>query len=145
MAFKDPFKDLRGKSETREPEPAPASQPTPGMTYIDEGCEFSGKLKFKDTVRIDGRIEGEIQSQNTVVVGLSGVVRAKIEADSVMVLGVVEGDILARRKITLHDTARVTGETGASRLAALPMLLTHWTPARLRASLTKVSVKEMKQ
>lgn len=104
------FKDLRGKSETREPEPAAASQPTPGMTYIDEGCEFSGKLKFKDTVRIDGRIEGEIQSQNTVVVGPSGVVRAKIEADSVMVLGVVEGDILARRKITLHETAQVTGE-----------------------------------
>jgi cytoskeletal protein CcmA (bactofilin family) len=103
MAFKDPFKDLRGKSETREPELAPASQPTPGMTYIDEGCEFSGKLKFKDTVRIDGRIEGEIQSQNTVVVG-------PIESDSVVVLGVVEGDILARRKITLHQTAQVTGE-----------------------------------
>ncbi len=110
MAFKDPFKDLRGKSETREPDLAPASQPTPGMTYIDEGCEFSGKLKFKDTVRIDGRIEGEIQSQNTVVVGPSGHVRAKIESDSVVVLGVVEGDILARRKITLHRSAQVTGE-----------------------------------
>jgi hypothetical protein len=31
-----------------------------------------------------------------------------------------------------------------SLLAALPMLLTHWTPARVRESLTKVSVKEMK-
>jgi len=110
MAFKDPFKDLRGKSETQEPELAATAQPTPGMTYIDEGCEFSGKLKFKDTVRIDGRIEGEIQSQNTVVVGPSGHVRAKIESDSVVVLGVVEGDILARRKITLHKTAQVTGE-----------------------------------
>jgi cytoskeletal protein CcmA (bactofilin family) len=115
MAFKDPFKDLRGKSETgrsetRQPEPASVSQPKPGMTYIDEGCEFSGKLKFKDTVRIDGTIEGEIQSENTVVVGPSGVVRAKIQSDSVVVLGVVEGDILARRKITLHETAQVTGE-----------------------------------
>ncbi|MDH3211885.1 MAG: polymer-forming cytoskeletal protein [Myxococcales bacterium] len=80
------------------------------MTYIDEGCEFSGQLRFKDTVRIDGRIEGEIQSQNTVVVGPTGIVRARIESDSVVVLGVVEGDIIARRKITLHETAQVTGE-----------------------------------
>jgi cytoskeletal protein CcmA (bactofilin family) len=104
------FKDFRGKSETREPAPAPASQPAPGMTYIDEGCEFSGKLKFKDTVRIDGCIEGEILSQNTVVVGPTGRVRAKIESDSVVVLGLVEGDIFARRKITLQKTAQVTGE-----------------------------------
>ena len=104
------FKDFRGKNETREPEPVPASQATPGMTYIDEGCEFSGTLKFKDTVRIDGCVEGEILSQNTVVVGPSGRVRARIESDSVVVLGVVEGDILARRKITLHKTAQVTGE-----------------------------------
>jgi hypothetical protein len=32
-----------------------------------------------------------------------------------------------------------------SLLAALPMLLTTWTPARVREGLTKVSVKEMKQ
>jgi hypothetical protein len=29
--------------------------------------------------------------------------------------------------------------------AANPLLLTHWTPARIRASLSAVSVKEMKQ
>jgi cytoskeletal protein CcmA (bactofilin family) len=104
------FKDLRSRSEIRESEPAAESPPRPGMTYIDEGCEFSGTLRFKDTVRIDGRIEGEIQSQKTVVVGPSGFVRAKIEADTVVVLGVVEGDILARRKITLHETAQVNGE-----------------------------------
>lgn len=104
------FKDIRGRSDARESEAAPMGQPKPGMTYIDEGCEFSGKLRFKDTVRIDGRIEGEIQSQNTVVVGPSGHVQAKIESDSVVVLGVVEGDIIARRKITLHETAQVTGE-----------------------------------
>ena len=32
-----------------------------------------------------------------------------------------------------------------SLLAAMPMLLTNWTPAQVRESLTKVSVKEMKK
>ena len=32
-----------------------------------------------------------------------------------------------------------------SLLAAMPMLLTNWTPALVRESLTKVSVKEMKK
>ena len=31
-----------------------------------------------------------------------------------------------------------------SLIAALPMLLTHWTPARVRVSLSAISVKEMK-
>ncbi len=30
--------------------------------FIDQGSEFSGKLSFKDTVRIDGSFEGEITS-----------------------------------------------------------------------------------
>ncbi len=77
--------------------------------FIDQGSEFSGKLSFKDTVRIDGRFEGEIRSDNTLIVGESGEVRANIESETVIISGEVHGDITARRKITLHKTAHVFG------------------------------------
>ncbi len=79
-------------------------------TYIDESCELSGQRQFKATVRIDGRVEGEIEGPSGVIIGKTGRIRATIQSDTVVVQGTVEGDIFARSKITLHETARVEGE-----------------------------------
>jgi cytoskeletal protein CcmA (bactofilin family) len=100
---------LDGESAAAPPEVAENA-----TTYIDAGAEMVGKLKFKDTVRIDGRVEGEIHSTNNVIVGEGATVAANIEADSVVVHGTVEGDIIVKRKITLHKNARVTGEIQTS-------------------------------
>ena len=78
--------------------------------FIDQGSEFSGKLSFKDTVRIDGKFEGEIASENTLIVGESGSVTAQIKSQIVVVSGEVRGDIQAAERITLHKTARVHGD-----------------------------------
>ncbi len=83
--------------------------------FIDQGSEFSGKLSFKDTVRIDGRFEGEISSDNTLIVGETGEIHAQIRSQVVIVSGTVVGDINAARQITLHKTAKVKGnlQTGS--------------------------------
>lgn len=41
------------------------------MTYLGRGCRLSGRLRFPETVHIDGRVEGEIESLKTVIVGES--------------------------------------------------------------------------
>src|SRR5215470_15465122 len=89
--------------------PAPTSAPTAGglTAFIDQGSEFEGKLSFKDTVRIDGRFRGEISSENTLIVGESGEIHATIRSNTVVVSGLVDGDIHAARKVILHKTARV--------------------------------------
>ncbi len=84
--------------------------------FIDQGSEFSGKLSFKDTVRIDGSFEGEITSENTLIVGESGRVQASIESEVVVVSGEIRGDIHARRQLTLHKTARVYGNVRTASL-----------------------------
>ena len=90
------------------PSPAPAAQG--GLTaFIDQGSEFEGKLSFKDTVRIDGTFTGEIQSENTLIVGESGEIHAQIRSKSVMISGAVEGDVHASRQLVLHKTARLQG------------------------------------
>jgi cytoskeletal protein CcmA (bactofilin family) len=77
--------------------------------FIDQGSEFTGKLRFKDTVRIDGRFEGEISSDNTLIVGETGVIEANIQSEVVIVSGEVNGDIRAGRQVVLHKSARVAG------------------------------------
>ena len=87
-----------------------------GLTaFIDQGSEFTGKLTFRDTVRIDGSFQGEISSENTLIVGETGSIEANIRSQVVVVSGTVNGDIFALRQVVLHKTAQVKGsiDTGS--------------------------------
>jgi cytoskeletal protein CcmA (bactofilin family) len=106
-----------GFSERRTENSAPSSAGVGALTaFIDQGSEFTGKLKFKDTVRIDGRFEGEISSDNTLIVGETGVIEANIHSEVVIVSGEVNGDILAGRQVVLHKSARVIGAVDTASL-----------------------------
>ena len=67
--------------------PAPKGVSAPGglTAFIDQGSDFEGKLSFRDTVRIDGRFQGEITSENTLIVGESGEIDAEIHSKTVVV------------------------------------------------------------
>ena len=99
-----------GDSFFRPAAPA-ASAPSPGglTAFIDQGSEFEGKLSFKDTVRIDGRFRGEISSENTLIVGESGEIEAKIRSRTVAISGSVLGDVSATIKVVVHKTGRIEG------------------------------------
>jgi cytoskeletal protein CcmA (bactofilin family) len=79
-------------------------------TSVDSSSEVEGKLRCKETLRIDGRVTGEVECEKAVLIGEGARVRASISADEVQISGVVEGDIAARRKITLERTAVVKGD-----------------------------------
>jgi len=77
--------------------------------FMDEGTEFLGELRFRDTYRVDGRVRGKIVSENTLVVGESGRVEADIDCGVVSIRGQVAGHVIGRQRIELLAGARVTG------------------------------------
>jgi len=79
-------------------------------TLLGRGSEFSGKLTFEGTVRIDGRFSGEIFSEGTLVVGEGAEISADIEVKKLLVKGVVEGNLTAQESIEIHTPARVRGK-----------------------------------
>ncbi|MBW2268432.1 MAG: polymer-forming cytoskeletal protein [Deltaproteobacteria bacterium] len=90
--------------------PTSSGSASGGLTaFIDQGSEFEGKLSFKDTVRIDGSFRGEIASENTLIVGESGVIEACIRSQTIVISGTVDGDVIATTKVMLHKTGRVNG------------------------------------
>jgi len=89
---------------------APAIRTVAPSTSIDASTEFEGRLRCKESLRIDGHIEGEVECEKSVLVGEGARVHASIAADEVKISGVVTGNIAARRKITLERTAVVTGD-----------------------------------
>jgi len=89
---------------------APAMRTVAPSTSIDASTEFEGRLRCAQTLRIDGRIKGEVECEKSVLVGEGARLHANIAAEEVRISGVVEGDIAARRKITLDRTAVVVGD-----------------------------------
>lgn len=77
--------------------------------FMDEGTEFLGELRFRDTYRVDGHVRGRILSENTLVVGETGRVEADIDCGVVSIRGSVQGHVVGRQRIELLAGARVTG------------------------------------
>jgi len=86
------------------------SEPGGLTAFIDQGSSFEGKLSFKDTVRIDGHFSGQITSENTLVIGETGVIEADIRSQIVIVSGTIHGNVVALRKVVLHKSAQVDGD-----------------------------------
>jgi cytoskeletal protein CcmA (bactofilin family) len=64
-------------------------------TLIGKGSEFDGKLSFEGQVRIDGKFTGQIHTKDVLVIGEGARVQAEITAGTVIINGIVEGNIRA--------------------------------------------------
>jgi len=78
-------------------------------SLIGAGSFFEGTLAVKGNLKIDGKFEGKSLVVDQLQVGQKGRVRTTIDAASVVVEGMVIGDISATRRILLLATARVLG------------------------------------
>ena len=78
-------------------------------TFLGKGVDFKGKAKFDSSVRIDGRFDGQIASQDTLIVGESGVVKGEITCETIISSGKIEGNIVAAQKVQLLKPAVLIG------------------------------------
>jgi cytoskeletal protein CcmA (bactofilin family) len=78
-------------------------------TLIGRGSEFEGKLSFEGTVRIDGKLSGEIFTDDVLIVGEGAEVKAEITVGSIVIEGSVQGNIHAKRSVEIRTPAKVRG------------------------------------
>lgn len=76
--------------------------------FLDQGSEIRGELRFRDTLRIDGRARGRIVSENLLIVGETAHVDADIDCGIVSIRGTVAGRVVGRQRIELLAGCRVT-------------------------------------
>ena len=77
--------------------------------YMGEDTVFNGSLTFDGTVRIDGKFEGQVITEDTLIIGETGHLKAEISAGTVVCMGRVEGTVMASKKIEIHSTSVVVG------------------------------------
>jgi cytoskeletal protein CcmA (bactofilin family) len=79
-------------------------------TLLGRGATFEGKLTFEGTVRVDGKLKGEVFSDDVLVVGEGAYVEAEIDVGEIIIQGTVVGNIHAKRAIEIHAPGRVKGD-----------------------------------
>lgn len=77
--------------------------------FLGKNTTFQGTLIFDGLVRIDGNFEGNIKTEDTLVIANSGNVKAEIEAGDIKISGRFDGVITAKTKVELYKPAYVTG------------------------------------
>jgi cytoskeletal protein CcmA (bactofilin family) len=78
--------------------------------FIGKGAEFSGKLMFEGSVRIDGDFKGEIFGNGTLVIGEGAVIEADIQVDNVLVSGEVHGQVDVKKSLKIYSTGKLVGD-----------------------------------
>tara|TARA_B100000686_G_scaffold354889_1_gene467994 strand:- start:4070 stop:4465 length:396 start_codon:yes stop_codon:yes gene_type:complete len=84
--------------------------------YLGVDAVFKGVLNFTGVVRIDGRFEGQVLTNDTLIIGETGELNAEINAGTVVCKGRVDGAIQATKRIEIHSKSQVVGNIKAPSL-----------------------------
>ncbi|GJL69007.1 MAG: hypothetical protein NPIRA06_16420 [Nitrospirales bacterium] len=96
-----------------------ASQPESGdiIAFVGEEVTFKGTIRYQGTVRVDGRLEGEIYTDGNLIIGQKAVIAAKIHAGTIMCQGQLTGDVEAKHRVKLLSPAVFVGKITAPLLS----------------------------
>jgi cytoskeletal protein CcmA (bactofilin family) len=78
------------------------------VSVISEECQFQGTLDLQGSLRIDGKLEGNVDNAKYVTVSKSGSVKGDISGQGVVIIGNMTGNIVADSVEILAD-AKIKG------------------------------------
>ena len=96
----------------RREDTSSGSQRSPAVdahTILGPEARFSGKLTFEGAVRIDGHFEGEVHTNDVLLVGPTAEIHAEIRVGSIIIHGFVQGNIEARDYVEIKAPGRLNG------------------------------------
>ncbi len=77
---------------------------------LSTDVEIKGNVKFTNDLVVDGKIEGEINSDGNLTIGENARIRAEIKTATIVVYGKVHGNLTATDRIELKASAEVVGD-----------------------------------
>jgi len=85
-------------------------------TLIADDVEITGSIKCSGAVKMAGKLNGDLTCEGNVLVEKSAAIKGNVSAASIVVLGIIKGNIVAKERIELKGTAKVAGDIKAKRL-----------------------------
>jgi cytoskeletal protein CcmA (bactofilin family) len=80
------------------------------ITLLARGVELKGEIRVEGTVRIDGRLQGEVHTKGQVIVGEDGLVTGTIHAGTLICSGRIKATVTATERVQLLQSGILIGE-----------------------------------
>lgn len=83
-------------------------------TIIGESSQIDGNIFTKASLRIDGQIKGDIESEGDVTIGKKGEARSNIKARNVWNAGTIHGSVHTTGELSILETGKMYGDIHVS-------------------------------
>src|SRR5881296_3879028 len=71
---------------------------------------LQGRLEIQGDLKIAGNVEGDLKASGDVTIDSGATIQASIEGANVQVRGQVNGNVTAKRRLTLGGSGRLNGD-----------------------------------
>ena len=85
-------------------------------TIVGKGSSLEGTLKVENSIRVDGKVKGNISTNDSLIVGRQGEIEGEVVAKNAIIGGKVQGKVKVSGKVVLESKAIFHGEMKAARL-----------------------------
>ena len=79
-------------------------------TIIGEDIDFKGSLKFKNGLKIRGKLQGTIETDGVLYIDDGSEVKADIHTGSAVINGSVTGNIIASKRVEIKSHGQIRGD-----------------------------------
>lgn len=90
---------------------------------LNSDVKVVGILRFTDDLLVDGSVQGEIESEGVLTVGVNAVIesgdknKVAVRTRSAIIHGRVTGDVVVSDRVELTSTAELLGDVSASKIS----------------------------
>lgn len=88
-------------------------------TLISEGCVVEGNMQAPAFARIDGRVTGDVNVDEGLILGEKGTIEGKVITKEMVVYGTINGNISVH-SLEIKNTGKINGDIKTSTLTVEP-------------------------
>ncbi len=79
------------------------------ITVIAEGVKVEGKIFSPGSIRVDGKVKGDVSAASDIVIGKEGDVEANINTKDAIIAGSFKGNMKASGEVEITTTGKFNG------------------------------------
>jgi len=79
-------------------------------TIIGQNVKLQGNLTNQGAIQVNGTIEGQVESDSTIIIGPNALVKGPIRGKIVEISGEVQGTVVGDERVELNPKSKVYGD-----------------------------------